>query len=121
MLEARSSTQDRALEGVKLVLRLKRQNSSCPERLKQHFIDVLTQSFRLISDPRRYAAETSPEAVVLAVRLATDADLRQVFQEILDKQSASETQAERALQSLERFVDAGNKSEHIGAEIYASI
>lgn len=121
MLAAASSRSDRALESVKMVLRLESKNQQYPETLKIYFRKVIQQTVELLNDPTEVASQAMPEAVSLAVKMSSDQELRNLIEGIQKFDNISSDQAERALSSLEASFDPTGESAHFSKEIYAAI
>jgi hypothetical protein len=121
MLAAASSRSDRALESVKLVLLLESKNLEYPETLKTYFKTVVQQTIDLLNRPNEVASQALPEAVSLAVKMASDQHLHDLIQEIVGEEDMSSDQAEKALSSLETPFDPTCESAHFSKEIYAAI
>lgn len=120
MIAVASSSSDRALETVKLVLLLEVKKQDYPSTLKNYFRDVIKQTVELLEKPSDSAYEVMPEAVSLAVRLSSNDELRAVIKEIL-KNDITSKRAEKALNNLEVNFDPNSESAHFSKEIYASI
>lgn len=121
MLAAASSRSDRTLEAVKLVFLLETKNQEYPESLKSYFKDVIKQTVALLDRPNEVASSAMPEAISLAVKLASDQELSDVIRSILADEVMSKEQAEHALSSLEAAFDTNRESAHFSREIYRSI
>ncbi len=121
MLAAAESRSDRALETVKLVLALESKQQQYPETLKTYFNEVVRQTMALLKEPYGAASTALPEAVSLAVRLSTNAELRAVIEQILQQDDIDAVKAETALSNLEAGFDPISESAHFSKEIYAAI
>jgi hypothetical protein len=121
MLAATSSRSDRTLDTIRLVLLLESKKEAYPATLREYFRGVLAQTVELLNRPAEVAADASSEAVSLAVKMSSDAELRELIVEILRKNSVSQEQAEQVLVSLETSFDPSRESAHFSKAIYAAI
>lgn len=121
MLAATSSRSDRTLDTIRLVLLLESKKQDYPATLRKYFKEVLEQTVALLNRPAEAAAAASSEAVSLAVKMSSDSELRELIEEILNKDSVSQQQAEQVLVSLETAFDPSRESAHFSKEIYAAI
>lgn len=121
MLAAASSRSDQTLQSVRLVLILESKNQNYPEKLKDYFREVITQTVGLLDKPADNAKAAMPEAIALAVKLSADEALRKLIEEILENDEISSEQAGQALISLEASFDPTSEPAHFGREIYAAI
>lgn len=121
MLAATSSSLDRDLDSVKLVLLLEARKQDYPETLKSYFRMVLEQTMSLLNQPEKAAADAMPEAISLAVKLTSDRHLRDIIQGILGADEIPSDKAETALSSLEASLDSNIGPAHLSKDIYAAI
>lgn len=121
MLSATESRSDRALETVKLVLAMETKHQQYPDSLKTYFNEVVKQTIALLQSPSDTAPTALPEAVSLAVRLSSNAELRSAIEQIIQKDSIDAETAETALSNLEAGFDPRSESAYFSKEIYAAI
>lgn len=121
MLAAASPFSDRGLEAIKLALLLEAARKDYPATLKKHLFDVIAETLRLMQKPDENAAKATSEAVTLAVRISSNAALRDVIQSIAKNRAVSVDQARDALKNLEADTDTSSQSAHFSEAIYAAI
>lgn len=121
MLAAASSGSDRTLNSVHLVLVLEAKSQKYPDELRRYFRSVVEQTVDLLKEPTNAVSGAMPEAVSLAVRMASDDELRTAIEAIIENEDFSREQAEQALSSLEASFDSNRQSAHFGEEVFGAI
>lgn len=120
MIAAAASRTDRILEMVRLALQLRAAQSGNHHQLDSYLDATVKKALAVLEHPSEELAGATPEAVSLAVALASNDVLARSFRELINV-GDPKVRARDALHGLEAVIDSNSQSAYFGREVYSAI
>lgn len=101
MLAAVTARNNPSVDLFLVALLMADEKDRVSESLKNHFKNTLVQAKALIADPQSQIGAISPDAIKLALKIASDADVRDALEQVVDFEGLSLPAASVILNKME--------------------